>query len=208
MEIQRGYVVDGKVFDSKADAEAYLRRPMVEKALNSLNSNNTELTEWLLEHQDTVLESFDVGVITRVSKSEKSKLEKALGYIKELNDPKMAFVAENADAIYHSFRWPTVKRMTDEEKAVAVRNSLSSAAEGNESLINWVIENKDGILEAYNAAKPKREVSANASTGLALYREGQAIRKEYGDEAGDAFREAVKAKDESLIAALRNKYPV
>jgi hypothetical protein len=86
-------------------------------------------------------------------------------------------VVDNSEAVLDSFRWPSVKRMTDDEKAVAARNSLTALSEGNEDLANWIVANKDAVLEAFKAGIEKREVSPKASEALAAYRAKMAAEK-------------------------------
>lgn len=203
-------VIDGKTmsFNSRAEAMDALRRPAITKALNALNGNNKGLTEWLIAHQEQVESAFDIGTIRRVSKSEAKALAKALDAIVESKDPRFAFVIENRAAVQDSFRWPTVKRMTDEEKASAARNTLVAASEGNEQLADWVLSNKDALLEAYEAGKPKREAPANGQTALAEWRQRQAelkaemeAAKAQGQEAVDALLAKRAAEAEALAAA-------
>lgn len=176
-ELKQVYVLDGKIFDTKAEAEDYIRLPKVRAALVVLTKNNKELSDWLIENQESVEQAFDTGTIKRVTKSEKNKLGKALVALGETTEPKLAFLRDNADAILESFRWPSVKRMTDEEKAVAARNTLVAASEGNTDLAEWVMANKDGILEAYAAGKVKREINPKAAEALAAYRAKKAAEK-------------------------------
>jgi hypothetical protein len=114
-----------------------------------------------------------------VSKTEAKKLKETLAHIAEVlkDDKKAAFVIEHAGAIQDSFRWPSVKRMDEQEKATAARNSLVAASQGNEELANWIVANKDAVLEAYKAGVEKREVSPKASEALAQYRAKMAAEK-------------------------------
>jgi dsDNA-binding SOS-regulon protein len=176
---------DGKQFDTKAEAQDHLRRPQIQAALANVTAGNAELSQWLLDNQDTVESAFDIGTIKRVTKSERNKLAKAMEHLKTLDDPKLAFVRENADAIVETFSWPSVKRMTDEQKAAAARNSLVAASDGNEELADWVVENKDRILEAFQAGKPKQTVNPKAAEALAAYRAKKAAEKAAKEAAGE-----------------------
>jgi hypothetical protein len=180
---------DGKQFDTRADAANHLRRPKVEAALMPLANKDKKLVDWLIDNQETIEVAFEVGTIRRVTKSERNKLTKAIDHIVEKmqGDSKAAFFLDNAESIKETFRWPSVQRMSDEEKAVAARNTLMNATENNEKLVTWVLGNKDNILAAYNAGVEKREVSPKATEALAAYREKMAAKKaaeaaEKGDE--------------------------
>lgn len=178
MELQQAFVTpDGKVFNTKKEAQDYLRRPKIAEALKAVTNDNAELTEWLLNNQETVEMAFETGTIRRVTKSESKKLAAALEALKAIDNPKVAFLQENAGAILDSFRWPSVKRMSDEEKATAARNSLVAASEGNEELANWILANKDAILAAFEAGVEKRAVNPKAQEALAAYRAKKAAEK-------------------------------
>lgn len=170
---------DGKVFNTKADAVNYLRRPKIQAALTKLAGDNKELVEWLLENQERVEIAFETGTIRRVTKAERKKLEKAFEVlIKEYGDDvKLSFITDNAAALVESFRWPSVTRMDESEKAVAARNSLVLAAEGNEKLADWIIANKDAVLAAYEAGVEKRAVNPKAAEALAAWRAQKAAEK-------------------------------
>jgi len=170
---------DGKNFDTKTEALAYMRRPQIQAALTKIEGVEEKLATWLVEHQEQVEMAFETGSIRRVSKVEAKKLKEALAHIAEVlkDDKKALFVIENAGAIQDSFRWPSVKRMDENEKATAARNSLVAASEGNEDLANWIVANKDAVLEAFKAGIEKREVSPKASEALAQYRAKMAAEK-------------------------------
>lgn len=169
---------DGKTFETKAEALNYLRRPKISEAMAKVTQNNKELTEWLVENQESVEMAFESGTIRRVTKSEHTKLSKALDALKEISNSKIAFLQDNAAAILDSFRWPSVKRMTEEEKVTAARNSLLAASEGNEELAAWIIEHREAILTAYEAGIEKRQVNPKAAEALAAYRARKAAEKE------------------------------
>ena len=176
---------DGSIFDNKVDALNHLRKPQIRAALSVVTQNNDELTDWLVANAETVEIAFETGAIRRVTKVDHNKLSKALEAIVASGDPKFAFVTENKGAILDSFRWPSVKRMDDAEKATAARNTLVAASEGNEELAEWVLANKDAILNAYEAGVEKRAVSPKATEALAAYRQKKAEEK--------AAAEALKA---------------
>jgi hypothetical protein len=176
-ELKAAFVTpDGKIFDNKAEAQDYLRRPKIKEAMLKVTGNQDDLAEWLIEHQELVETVFDVGTIRRVTKSERKQLEKALEAVKEAGDKKFAFLIENSSAVSESFRWPTVKRMDDKEKEVAILTSLVAATE-NQEVAEWIINSKAPILEAYQAGKVKREVNAKAAEALKAYREKRAADK-------------------------------
>lgn len=209
--IEQAFMVDGKTFATKAEAMDYIRKPKVTAAMQKVTENNSELSAWLVEHQEQVENAFDTGTIKRVSKAETKKLHDALDHIAETlaSDKKASFVVENIGAIKDSFRWPAVKRMDDAEKATAARNTLVAASEGNEELATWVIANKEAILEAYGAGIEKRAVSPKATAGLAAFRAKAAADKAAQLKAQGAPAEEVqaaeaKAKDAEAQAASAN----
>jgi len=143
-----------------------------------VTGGNEQLTEWLIENQEVVEVAFEVGTIRRVTKSEGKKLAKALEALKEIEgNPKIAFLQEHADVIRDSFRWPSVKRMSDDEKASAAKNTLMAASENDEKLSDWVVNNKDAVMAAFEAGKEKREINAKAAEALAAYRARKAAEK-------------------------------
>jgi hypothetical protein len=205
------YSVGGKTFNTKAEAQEYIRKPAVIAALNALTQNNQELTDALYEKRESVEIAFETGVIRRVSKTEYNQLRKALDHLKEVgaNDKKLSFLVENAETVYESFRWPAVKRLTPEEKVAAATRGLAVAFDGREDVATWIVTNKDAILEAFKAGIEKREVPASAANGLAAYRAKMAERKsaleaakaEGGDEAVAALRAKYAAEDAAAKAA-------
>ena len=207
-QIKQVIMIEGcdEQFESKADALNYLRRPKIRAALMKVTDNQKDLSEWLIDNQETVIGAFDTGTVRRVTKSEKKKLDKAVDALVAVEDPAIkkacAFLIEHSEAMKDSFRWPKVKRMTDEEKKVAAKNTLMAASEGNEKLADWTIENETAILEAYDAGKEKRAVSPKAASGLAAYRAGKAEEKRLIEEENMDPAEA-KAKGEELMASLK-----
>lgn len=174
---------DGEKFATKAEAMDHLRRPQIKAALANVTSGNPQLSEWLLEHQESIESAFEIGTVKRVSKSEKKQLRKALDELLEIDNPRLKFLQDNADAVFDSFRWPKVQRMDDEQKAIAARNSIAALDDADEELAEWVLANKDAILEAYTAGKPKRKVSPKAAEALAAYRAEQARLKAEQEES-------------------------
>ena len=196
--------IDGVVrnFNSRAEALEALQKPLQMKAFNALTSD-PELSEWLIESKEDIVGVFESSKIRRVSKSEKARLVKALEIaVERLADvPAAKFLIENAEQIAESFRWPSVKRGTPEEQAERHLAQLDAITEGNAELSAWILENKDAILEAYNAGKPKREVSPAAAAGLARWRAEQAAlaarAAEGADEAEEVEAEEADEVDEA-----------
>ena len=179
----------GAQFDTKAEALDFLRKPKVMGALVALTAGNEELADFLFEQREGLAAAFETGIIRRVSKSEYNKLDKALEALAKIEDmPALKFLQENAVAVRESFRWPTVKRLSPEEKAEAAKAQIITLTEGNAELADWIVENKDGLLEAFEAGKEKRQVSDKAQTALAEYRARKAAEK--------AAAEATKAEAE------------
>jgi hypothetical protein len=171
---------DGQTFSTKAEAMAHLRRPKILAALKAVTGGRAELGDWLLANQETVENAFETGTIRRVTKSETKRLEKACEALKGLDKgihKDLLFLIESADAVKESFRWPSVKRMDDEAKAVAARNTLMLATENNGELVDWILAQKDAILESYKAGVEKRQVNPKAQDALAAYRQKKADEK-------------------------------
>jgi hypothetical protein len=192
---------DGTLHNSKQEAMDHMRKPQILDALKKLTKGgDPTLADWLLANQETVEVAFETGTIRRVTKSDAKKLADAVNYIKDLlsNDKKAAFVVENAGAVIDSFRWPSVKRMDDDEKTTAARNGLTAATGGNVELSNWIIANRDAILEAYDAGKIKREVSEKATAGLAEYRAKKAAEKVAAEAAKAAEAPAAESSGDAV----------
>jgi hypothetical protein len=178
MELNQVYrTPDGQTFDSKAEAMDHMRRPVITEALNGLIDDNAELVTWLIDNRTQIEDAFEAGTIKRVSKSEKNQLEKALKAISDANEPKFKFVADNAAAILDTFRWPKVTRMDADEKTAVVKTELTTLADGNADVADFVIENKTAILEAYEAGRVKRALNPKAKEGLARYQAEKAAAK-------------------------------
>ena len=188
-QIKQVFTLPGvdRTFESKAEAADYLRRPKVLEALNKLTEGNAELNTWLFDNRESVEMAFETGTIKRVTKQEAKKLGEALDYIANTlaGDKKAAFVVENIAAVKDSFRWPTVKRMTDEEKATAARNSLVATTGGQEDLAVWILANKDAILEAFQAGVVKRVMPQSTLDNLAAWRAKQAAEKAAKEAGGE-----------------------
>ena len=177
---------DGEKFDTKAEAQDHMRKPKIKLALMEACGHNEDLANWLLNNQELVEDSFDIGTIKRVTKSERNKLEKALTAISEDGNSKFAFVTENVEAVLDSFRWPKVTRMDADEKIAVAKKNLTEA--GNADVAEWTVANKDLIIEACAAGKVKRVVSPKATEALAAYRAKCAAKKAAKEaaEAGQA----------------------
>ena len=132
---------------------------------------------WLCDNRTDIAETFESTKIKRVTKSEKKALEKALEAVKAAGDKAFAFIADNAEAILESFRWPSVKRGTEEEQAAQLRANFMALTGDNVELTDWVLSNKEAVLEAFEAGKVKREISPKAAEGLAAYQAKRAAEK-------------------------------
>ena len=182
--IAQKFMVGDQAFNTRAEAADSIRLPQVRAALNQINGNNTKLTEFLIEHQEAIEMAFEAGTLRRVTKSERNQLAKALEEVKALavDNPKLKFLETHAASLVETFRWPTVKRMTDEEKATAARNTLLAATD-DEGVVTWILSNKTAVLEAFKAGVVKREVSSKAAEALAAYRAKKAAEKAAAEEA-------------------------
>ncbi len=188
---------DGKEhqFDTKQEAVDFLRRPKVEEALKAVTGGNAELTTWLMDNQEGIEMAFETGTVRRVTKQEHKKMGLALDFIAEqMKDQKgAAFAVENIAAIKDSFRWPSVKRLKPEEKTTAIRNGLVALSNGNAKLAQWVIDNQEKVMEAFEAGKVKREVHPAAAEALATWRASEKAKKEAAAAAAAAADQAVPA---------------
>jgi hypothetical protein len=176
--IQSGFIVDGKVFSTKAEAMNYIRRPKIKAALMELTKNNEALSDFLLDNQDEVEGALDTGTVRRVTKVERNNLAKAISHALTIGagDKKLAFLEENQDAIIESFRWPSVKRLLGEDKTAAQVEALTTLSD-NPELAAWVVANQEAVLESFKAGVEKREVNPAAAEGLAAYRAKKAAEK-------------------------------
>jgi dsDNA-binding SOS-regulon protein len=199
-ELTQVFKVGDRFFDTKAEAEAFVRRPKIVDALRATVGTGEQadrLIDWLVENQEAVEGAFDVGTIKRVTKSELKKIEKdveAAPAFLETPEGKafakaMPFMAENLVVAFEGFRWPAVKRMDDAAKAAEMVRVLTEASE-NEKLAAYIVENREAITEAYKAAKPTRPVSPNATNALAEYRAKQAAEKAAREAAAAESAEA------------------
>jgi len=203
---------DGTVFDTKAEAMEYMRKPQIIGALNEITNNNDKLVDWLYKNMETVEVAFEVGSIRRVTKVEMAKFEKGLEALKAIEgNPALTFLQQHTEAV--RFQWPAVKRLTDAEKATAARNTLTAASEGNVELAEWVVANQEAVLKAFKAGIEVRQVSPKATEALAAYQakkaaekaaylatpEGQAAAKAAAEK--EAARAAKKAAEAAAAAA-------
>ncbi len=163
LQIQQAFIIDGRTFETKDAALAYIRIPKVTEALNAVTEGNGELNDWLLNNEAAIKTVFEKGTVRRVTTKEKAALVEALGAVES------GFLKEHADAIVASFKWPAVKKITPEEHAAAAAEALTELLEGNEKLVSWIISNETAILAAYEAGVEKRQVSEKATQGLAAY---------------------------------------
>lgn len=195
-QIQAGFVADGKVFATRAEAVDFLRKPQIESALKVVAGGDANLAKFLSENEDEILKAFEAGVVARVTKAEKKRLMAALEELKTVVNPKLRFLQDNIEAVADSFRWPSVKRMSEEAKAAATLESLTKLANANAA--NWIVANRKQIENAYNAGIEKR--AAPPAGGLAEY----LAAKKAGPEALKAYQDAkAAAKAEATAAAKK-----
>jgi hypothetical protein len=197
---------DGTTFDTRADALDYMRRPLIAAAFNKLTADNADLTNWLIAEQDEIENAFDTGTIRRITKTEKKHLASALDRVVELakDDRKLAFLAEHAEGLKTTFRYPPVTRMSDDEKAVAAKNTLMARTNNNAQLTDWILGNKDAILAAYQAGVEKREVSPKATEALLAYRIKTAEEKLVALRANAESKPEDIAELEGKLAAMKS----
>jgi hypothetical protein len=193
---------DGTIFGTRAEVIDYARRPKITDALMAFTNKNQAVVDWLVANQEKVEDAFDTGTIKRVKGSEKAKLGKVLDLVAEAhkNDPKFAFLTDNKDAVLESFRWPSVKRLKPEEKTAEAIASLTTLANGNVELANYVATNEVAIRACYEAGVEKRAVNPKASEALAAY---QAKKKAEKLAKEDAAAQAAAAKENTPAAGAQ-----
>ena len=190
--LKSGYIVDGKIFDTAAEARDYQRLPQVKAAVKALVGGNDNFATFLLENQEEIEKAFEVGVIARVTKAERNKLKKALEELVTVSNSKLKFLQDNTDAILESFRWPAVKRLKEEEKVAATMTALTQLAD--EKAAKWIVDNRAAIEAAYQAGVEKR--LPPTGSGLADY----LAAKKAGPEALAAYQAAKAAAKEAAKA--------
>jgi hypothetical protein len=198
--LKQVYMVEGVAFDTAAEAREFMRQPQVKAAVSVLVGGDANFMQFLLTNQDEIEKAFESGVIARVTKAERTKLNKAFDYIAEAlkGDGKAKFVVDNIEAAKESFRWPAVKRLSDDEKAAATLAALTKLAD--EKVAGWLLTNKVALLGAYGAGVEKR--AAPAGNGLAEY----LAAKKAGPEAlaeYQAKQAAAKAAKQAEAAAAK-----
>jgi|SaaInl4_200m_RNA_FD_contig_31_1414748_length_862_multi_11_in_0_out_0_1 hypothetical protein len=196
-ELKQVYAApDGTTFDTKAEAQDYLRGPKIKEALMTVTDNNEDLSDWLVANRNVVAGAFESGFIRRITKSDHKKIDAAFAAMTASGDKAYAFLVENQESL--ELKYKTVKRMDEDEKMAAARVAIADATDdNNEELANWVVENREAVIEAYNAGKVKRTVSPRATEALAAYREKMAKEKAAaagGEAAPEASAEATAAE--------------
>lgn len=194
-EIRHGFVVGDKIFDTKAEAVEYRRRPLVDAALKTISGGDANLAAFLATNEDEILKAFESGVVARVTKAEKKKLKAALDHLVTIQDGKLKFLQDNVEAILESFKWPAVKRMTDEEKHAATLAALTQLADANAAA--WLMANRKQIENAYAAGIEKR--APPPGTGLQEYLAAKAA----GPEALAAYQAQKEARKAEAAAAKK-----
>ena len=63
---------DGAQFETKQEAQDYLRRPKIQEALSQVTSGNKELSDWIIDNKAELEDAFQTGTIRRVTKSDKA----------------------------------------------------------------------------------------------------------------------------------------
>lgn len=179
MELKQKFVTeDGKQFDTRQEALVYVQKPHQIEAFNKLIPDNADFVEFLIERRDDIEGAFESTKIQRVTKAEKKQLEKALEAVKNTENKAFSFLIDNSAAIVNSFRWPSVQRMKPEEAEIQIKKALLEIfTEDNGEAVEWAFENKDAILEAYQAGVVKREINPKAQEALATWRAEQAKKK-------------------------------
>jgi hypothetical protein len=206
--LEHGYLYDGKIFSSKADVEDYIRTPQIKEALGKMIEDEGSIN-WIVENRTDILDCFSVGTSRRVLKSERNQLQKALDEVIELDKvadtKKLSFIAENAGAIHESFKWPAQKKLSQEETAVVIKNSLNAIDKSDADLTDFIVENVDDIKEAFDAGKIKRKVDPKATAGLEAYRRKRAAEKKANGEDLTAYEKGLLGDEEVIDEAADTK---
>lgn len=176
---------DGVIHATLAEANEHLGKPKVIEALTAIASGKVNVATWLLSVKEQLLSIFDIGVVRRVTKVEQKALQKdidalklAAAEAKEKGIPFMyPFLAEHADSVAGSFHHPKVTRLTTDERANSIANSLTALTEGDKELADWINVNHTAILEAYKAGVVKRTPAPQAMAALKEYQEKEKARK-------------------------------
>jgi len=207
MELKTAVITpDGKIFESKKEAQDYLRRPKIKEALQSVTEGNDELSDWIIENTDELEGAFQTGTIRRVTKNDRTKYEKALEHAATLNDPKLAFLVENKTDLVNGLRWPSVTRIKADEKEAAIKAELMALTEQNEEIVDFLIDKRAKIFEALEAGKVKKEINPKATEGLAKWRAEQKAKKE-AETGGEAPAETEEEEEVSEEAQAEVEAP-
>jgi len=174
---------DGTVFSTRQEAIDHVRKPKIKAALMLLTPSE-ELADWLNNNSEDVAACFETSTVRRVSKKEKKILEDALNNLADVEGAE--FLYNNREAVFESFRWPSVKRLTAEEKETAARNNVMGLTEGDQALTDWILENKDKILDAFEAGVVKQELPEKTRNALEEYRAKRAAEKAAKEAAKEA----------------------
>lgn len=153
----QGYTIAGvdQVFETRAEVDAFLRKPKIKAALDVLTKDEA-LTTWLIDNASAIKNAFASTSMRRLTKADHAKITKAIDAIKEAGLKDTQFLLDLWPEIEIKYR--TVKKMDDAEKELAARNSLQAIEGGNEELANWIVTVKDAIFDAYEAGVEKRAV--------------------------------------------------
>jgi len=202
-ELQKGYFVDGQVFETKADVEEYARKDIVTGAIKKL-VKDVKNADWLYENRKAITACFKLDPIKQVAKEDREELQNGLNNaiamvnaaeLDKIAMKKFEFLIANADQLVKSFKWPTVKRLSKEEQAVKSAEMLTAIEGSNDALVAWLSTNSSSIVDAFNTGKVKRKVSDGALEGLAKYKLEVAKQKfEEGENITIKQAEILKAE--------------
>jgi len=184
--IQKGVFIEGvdRMFKSVKEAEAYLRAPKIKAALDEICGQKKELSAFLFDKQEELIEAFASTKMRRVKKAEFAKLEKALEAVKIADETAFGFIKDNADAILSSFRWPktgTTKPEVRRANTVLLLTSLTN----DEEVSQWIFDNFEAVGVAYKAGQPKREMPQSAMDALQKHRDEKKAAALVAEEAVD-----------------------
>jgi len=152
-------------------------------ALETIEGMTKDLSDFLMENKDEIKDASTIGKNTRIKETERlrlrEQLELCVDSFEEKN--KIKLVVEGIDMLVAGYKLPTAKRMSEEEKAVAFKNTVKAMSDGDEDLAEWLWTNLEAVLSAFKAAIPPPPKKGQVA--LLAHRMNAAGQK--AEEAGD-----------------------
>ncbi len=170
------------------------------EALSKIEGMNPDISAFLLSNKEAIKDASNIGKVTRIKDSERQKLAAQLQLcIDAVEDQsKIALVVEGYDILVAGYKLPTMKRMSEEEKAVAFKNTVMSISEDDSELAEWVWTNLEEILTAYKASA--KEPPKSGQIALVAHRMTAAASKATENGQTELATAFSKARDLALKA--------